>query len=162
MRSGRVDASQAQTDIESFAALEPLADGSRNFTKARYSVKTERLLLDKAQLLTLTAPELTVLIGSLRVLGANHGGSQHGVFTEQPGKLSNDFFRNLLDMAVEWKPTTRDNDTFEARDRKNRKALLILAVCQWRLPLCVIYCPREQPSPQTALGQLITHLKWNL
>lgn len=92
MRSGRVDASQAQTDIESFAALEPLADGSRNFTKARYSVKTERLLLDKAQLLTLTAPELTVLIGSLRVLGANHGGSQHGVFTEQPGKLSNDFF----------------------------------------------------------------------
>lgn len=115
---GRVDASQAQTDVESFAVLEPLADGLRNFTKARYSVKAEKLLLDKAQLLTLTAPELTVLVGGLRVLGANHGGSKHGVFTDQPGKLSNDFFRNLLDMGVEWKPTSGDNETFEGRDRK--------------------------------------------
>ncbi|GLO14599.1 catalase-peroxidase [Pseudomonas putida] len=117
-RPGRVDASQAQTDVESFAVLEPLADGFRNFTKAHYSVKAEKLLLDKAQLLTLTAPELTVLIGGLRVLGANHGGSQQGVFTDKPGTLSNDFFRNLLDMGVEWKPTSADNETFEGRDRK--------------------------------------------
>ncbi|MFV3288787.1 catalase/peroxidase HPI [Pseudomonas sp. NY11955] len=117
-RPGRVDASQAQTDVESFAVLEPLADGFRNFTKARYSVKAEKLLLDKAQLLTLTAPELTVLIGGLRVLGANHGGSKLGVFTDKPGTLSNDFFRNLLDMGVEWKPTSADNETFEGRDRK--------------------------------------------
>jgi len=117
-RPGRVDASQAQTDVESFAVLEPLADGFRNFTKARYSVKAEKLLLDKAQLLTLTAPELTVLIGGLRVLGANHGGSKQGVFTDKPGTLSNDFFRNLLDMGVEWKPTSADNETFEGRDRK--------------------------------------------
>ncbi|CAI3800748.1 Catalase-peroxidase [Pseudomonas sp. MM223] len=117
-RPGRVDASQAQTDVESFAVLEPLADGFRNFTKARYSVKAEKLLLDKAQLLTLTAPELTVLIGGLRVLGANHGDSKHGVFTDKPGTLSNDFFLNLLDMGVEWKPTSADNETFEGRDRK--------------------------------------------
>ncbi|WP_409262891.1 catalase/peroxidase HPI [Pseudomonas putida] len=117
-RPGRVDASQEQTDVESFAVLEPLADGFRNFTKARYSVKAEKLLLDKAQLLTLTAPELTVLIGGLRVLGANHGGSKLGVFTDKPGTLSNDFFRNLLDMSVEWKPTSADNETFEGRDRK--------------------------------------------
>ncbi|MGO1205707.1 MAG: catalase/peroxidase HPI [Pseudomonas putida] len=117
-RPGRVDASQAQTDVESFAVLEPLADGFRNFTKARYSVKAEKLLLDKAQLLTLTAPELTVLIGGLRVLGANHGGSKQGVFTDKPGTLSNDFFRTLLDMGVEWKPTSADNEAFEGRDRK--------------------------------------------
>ncbi|EKT4450844.1 catalase/peroxidase HPI [Pseudomonas putida] len=117
-RPGRVDASQAQTDVESFAVLEPLADGFRNFSKARYSVKAEKLLLDKAQLLTLTAPELTVLIGGLRVLGANHGGSQQGVFTDKPGTLSNDFFRNLLDMGVEWKSTSPDDETFEGRDRK--------------------------------------------
>ncbi|PYC37504.1 catalase/peroxidase HPI [Pseudomonas soli] len=114
---GRVDASQEQTDVESFAVLEPLADGFRNFSKARYSVKAEKLLLDKAQLLTLTAPELTVLIGGLRVLGANHGGSKEGVFTDKVGVLSNDFFRNLLDMGVEWKPTSADNEAFEGRDR---------------------------------------------
>ncbi|MDH0732554.1 catalase/peroxidase HPI [Pseudomonas sichuanensis] len=117
-RPGRVDASQEQTDVESFAVLEPLADGFRNFSKDRYSVKAEKLLLDKAQLLTLTAPELTVLIGGLRVLGANHGGSKDGVFTDKPGVLSNDFFRNLLDMGVEWKPTSADNERFEGRDRK--------------------------------------------
>lgn len=117
-RPGRVDASEAQTDVESFAVLEPLADGFRNFSKARYSVKAEKLLLDKAQLLSLTAPELTVLVGGLRVLGANHGGSKLGVFTDKPGTLSNDFFRNLLDMSVEWKPTSADNETFEGRDRK--------------------------------------------
>ncbi|MBC3504450.1 catalase/peroxidase HPI [Pseudomonas sp. SWRI59] len=117
-RPGRVDATQEQTDVESFAVLEPLADGFRNFTKDRYSVKAEKLLLDKAQLLTLTAPELTALIGGLRVLGANQGGSKDGVFTDRPGTLSNDFFRNLLDMGVEWKPTSADNEAFEGRDRK--------------------------------------------
>ncbi|QXH33313.1 catalase/peroxidase HPI [Pseudomonas muyukensis] len=117
-RPGRVDASQEQTDVESFAVLEPLADGFRNFSKARYSVKAEKLLLDKAQLLTLTAPELTVLIGGLRVLGANHGASKEGVFTDKVGVLSNDFFRNLLDMGVEWRPTSADNETFEGRERK--------------------------------------------
>ncbi|MEW9904821.1 catalase/peroxidase HPI [Pseudomonas putida] len=117
-RPGRMDASQEQTDVESFGVLEPLADGFRNFTKARYSVKAEKLLLDKAQLLTLTAPQMTVLIGGLRVLGANVGGSRLGVFTDKPGVLSNDFFRNLLDMGVEWKPTSADNETFEGRDRK--------------------------------------------
>lgn len=117
-RPGRVDASQEQTDVESFAVLEPLADGFRNFSKARYSVKAEKLLLDKAQLLTLTAPELVVLIGGLRVLGANHGASKEGVFTDKVGVLSNDFFRNLLDMGVEWRPTSADNETFEGRERK--------------------------------------------
>jgi len=115
---GRADASQAQTDVESFAVLEPLSDGFRNFSKSRYSVKAEKLLLDKAQLLTLTAPELTVLIGGLRVLGANHGGNTQGVFTDKVGTLNNDFFRNLLDMGVEWKPTSADNEAFEGRDRK--------------------------------------------
>ncbi|MBF8757697.1 catalase/peroxidase HPI [Pseudomonas guariconensis] len=118
-RPGRMDASQEQTDVESFGVLEPLADGFRNFSKARYSVKAEKLLLDKAQLLTLTAPEMTVLIGGLRVLGANAGGSRDGVFTDKPGVLSNDFFRNLLDMGVEWKPTSADNETFEGHDRKS-------------------------------------------
>ncbi|MGB8971462.1 MAG: catalase/peroxidase HPI, partial [Pseudomonas capeferrum] len=117
-RPGRDAATQEQTDVESFAVLEPLADGFRNFTKDRYSVKAEKLLLDKAQLLTLTAPELTALIGGLRVLGANQGGSKDGVFTDRPGTLSNDFFRNLLDMGVEWKPTSADNEAFEGRDRK--------------------------------------------
>ncbi|MCO7565467.1 catalase/peroxidase HPI [Pseudomonas sp. S 311-6] len=117
-RPGRMDASQEQTDVESFSVLEPLADGFRNFSKARYSVKAERLLVDKAQLLTLTAPQMTVLVGGLRVLGANTGGSKHGVFTDRPGVLSNDFFTNLLDMGVEWKPTSEDNETFEGRDRK--------------------------------------------
>ncbi|MFJ4387308.1 catalase/peroxidase HPI [Pseudomonas sp. NPDC089408] len=115
---GRADASQEQTDVESFAVLEPLSDGFRNFSKSRYSVKAEKLLLDKAQLLTLTAPELTVLIGGLRVLGANHGGNTQGVFTDKVGTLTNDFFRNLLDMGVEWKPTSADNEAFEGRDRK--------------------------------------------
>ena len=117
-RPGRVDASQAQTDVESFAVLEPLADCNRNITQARKIVKAVKQRLDNAPLLTLTAPELTVLIGGLRVLGANHGGSKQGVFTDKPGTLSNDFFRNLLDMGVEWKPTSADNEAFEGRDRK--------------------------------------------
>ncbi|MDX9856734.1 MAG: catalase/peroxidase HPI [candidate division Zixibacteria bacterium] len=114
---GRMDASQKQTDVDSFAVLEPRADGFRNYLKARYSVRAEELLVDKAQLLTLTAPEMTVLIGGLRVLGANVGGSRHGVFTQRPEALTNDFFVNLLDMNTTWKPTANDEDVFEGRDR---------------------------------------------
>ena len=113
---GRVDASQEQTDVEGFAPLEPVADGFRNYLKAEFSVTAEELLLDRAQLLTLTAPEMTVLVGGMRMLGANHGGSRHGVFTDKPGSLSNDFFVNLLDMGTEWKPTSDANE-FEGRDR---------------------------------------------
>jgi catalase-peroxidase len=116
---GRMDASQEQTDVKSFEPLEPLADGFRNFLKGRYSVPAEALLIDKAQLLTLTAPEMTVLIGGLRVLGANVGAAKHGVFTRRPGALSNDFFVNLLDMKTEWKPAPGDAGVFEGRDRKS-------------------------------------------
>jgi catalase-peroxidase len=114
---GRMDASQEQTDAASFAVLEPKADGFRNYLKAKYAVSAEELLVDKAQLLTLTAPEMTVLIGGMRVLGANFGGSQHGVFTKRPETLTNDFFVNLLDMSTTWKATSEDEDLFEGRDR---------------------------------------------
>jgi catalase-peroxidase len=114
---GRTDASQEQTDVEAFAVLEPAADGFRNYLKAKYSVTAEELLLDRAQLLTLTAPEMTVLVGGMRVLGANYGGSKHGVFSERPETLTNDFFVNLLDMDTEWKATSEDGDAFEGRDR---------------------------------------------
>lgn len=113
---GRMDASHEQTDAHSFAALEPAADGFRNFTKAKYAVPAEELLLDKAQLLTLTAPEMTVLVGGLRMLGANHGASKHGVFTSKKDTLSNDFFVNLLDMATEWKATSKHE--YAGHDRK--------------------------------------------
>ena len=103
--------------MASFAVLEPVADGFRNYLKTKFSVKAEELLVDKAQLLTLTAPEMTVLIGGLRVLGANFGQSPHGVFTKRPGTLTNDFFVNLLDMGTEWK-ATKDENVFEGRDRK--------------------------------------------
>jgi len=116
---GRTDASQEQTDVHSFAPLEPVADGFRNYLKGRYSVPAEALLIDKAQLLTLTAPEMTVLIGGLRVLGANAGAAKHGVFTHRPGVLSNDFYVNLLDMRTEWKAASGDAGTFEGRDRKS-------------------------------------------
>jgi catalase-peroxidase len=115
---GRVDASQEQTDVESFGFLEPIADGFRNYSKGKYTVAAETLLIDKAQLLTLTAPEMTVLLGGLRVLNTNVGQTRHGVFTDKPEALSNDFFTNLLDMGVEWQPTTRDADEFEGRDRR--------------------------------------------
>ena len=114
---GRTDATAEQTDAESFSVLEPVADGFRNFLKSKYSVTAEELLLDRAQLLTLTAPEMTVLVGGLRVLGANYGQSQHGVFTKQPERLTNDFFVNLLDMRTAWKPVSADADLFEGRDR---------------------------------------------
>jgi len=113
---GRADASQDQTDVESFAALEPEADGFRNYQKTTYTVSAEEMLVDKAQLLTLSAPEMTVLIGGLRALGV--GASQHGVFTKQPGKLTNDFFVNLTDMGVVWSPTSEAADVFNAHDRK--------------------------------------------
>lgn len=116
---GRMDASQEQTDAASFAVLEPKADGFRNYQKGRFSVTAEEMLIDRAQLLTLTAPEMTVLIGGLRVLGANFGGSRHGVLTRQPAALTNDFFINLLDMATEWQPTSDARETFEGRDRKS-------------------------------------------
>ncbi len=115
---GRMDASQEQTDAESFAYLEPVADGFRNYLKAKYAVSAEELLIDKAQLLTLTAPEMTVLVGGLRVLGANHGKSEHGVFTKRSERLTNDFFVNLLDMSTEWRATA-DEDVFEGHDRKS-------------------------------------------
>ena len=114
---GRMDASQEQTDVDSFAVLEPLADGFRNFQKARYTVSPEELLVDRAQLLTLTAPEMTVLVGGLRVLGANTGQSRHGVFTARPGVLTNDFFVNLLEMGTVWKAASESGDVFEGRDR---------------------------------------------
>jgi catalase-peroxidase len=114
---GRTDASQEQTDVESFAVLEPIADGFRNYLKGKYTISAEELLIDKAQLLTLTAPEMTVLVGGLRVLGANVGKSTHGVFTQQPETLTNDFFVNLLDMGTEWKAASEDG-VFEGHDRK--------------------------------------------
>ena len=114
---GRTDASQEQTDVKSFAVLEPTADGFRNYLKTKYSVSAEELLVDKAQLLTLTAPEMTVLIGGMRVLNTNFGHSKHGVFTKRPETLTNDFFVNLLDMSTIWKPTSKDEDVFEGYDR---------------------------------------------
>lgn len=115
---GRMDASQEQTDVDSFEAMEPLADGFRNFLKGKYRVPAETLLVDKAQLLTLTAPEMTALVGGLRVLGANVGGTQHGVFTHRPQALTNDFFVNLLDMGTTWHPVGEDG-LFEGRDRRS-------------------------------------------
>jgi len=115
---GRTDAAQEQTDVESFAVLEPIADGFRNYQSKKFSVTAEELLIDRAQLLTLTAPEMTVLIGGLRTLGANFENSRHGVFTKRPGTLTNDYFVNLLDMATEWKPVSKDADFFEGSDRK--------------------------------------------
>ncbi|MCR4268095.1 catalase/peroxidase HPI [Nitratireductor sp. ZSWI3] len=115
---GRMDASQEQTDVESFAPLEPFADGFRNYRRGPHRLSPEEQLVDKAQLLTLTAPEMTVLVGGLRVLGANAEGSKHGVFTERPGTLTNDFFVNLLDMGTKWQPAAGAEDVFEGRDRR--------------------------------------------
>jgi len=115
--AGRMDASQEQTDVESVGFLEPLADGFRNYSKTRFTVSTEELLVDKAQLLTLTAPELTVLVGGMRVLNTNFDGSSHGIFTQRPGLLSNDFFVNLLDMNTAWKATGEDKELYEGTDR---------------------------------------------
>jgi catalase-peroxidase len=118
---GRMDARQDQTDVESFAVLEPIADGFRNYLKGKFTVAAEQLLIDRAQLLTLTAPEMTVLVGGMRMLETNVGGARHGVFTSRPEVLSNDFFVNLLDMGTEWKRVSKDADAFEGRDRKTGK-----------------------------------------
>jgi catalase-peroxidase len=118
---GRMDASQEQTDVESFAPLEPAADGFRNYLGGKPRVSAEELLVDRAQLLTLTAPEMTVLVGGLRVLGANAGKSAHGVFTRQPGTLTNDFFVNLLDMSTQWQPSAGSEGVYEGRDRKTNE-----------------------------------------
>jgi catalase-peroxidase len=115
---GRTDASQDQTDVASFEPLEPIADAFRNYLKRRYSVPAEGLMIDKAQLLTLTAPEMTVLVGGMRVLGTNADGGRHGVLTDSPGTLGNDFFVNLLDMGTEWKPSADAPEAFEGRDRR--------------------------------------------
>ncbi len=116
--AGRSDASEEWTDAESFAPLEPVADGFRNYLQARFTVPAEEMLIDRAQLLTLTAPEMTVLVGGMRALGANANGSRHGIFTENPGTLSNDFFVNVLDMGLEWVPTSDEEEEFELRDRE--------------------------------------------
>ncbi len=115
--SGRADALEEQTDVESFAVLAPEADGFRNYLKTVFNVSAEEMLVDRAQLLTLSAPEMTVLVGGMRVLGANYGGTEHGVFTNRPGVLTNDFFVNLTDIGIEWEPTSEDAQTFEGRDR---------------------------------------------
>ena len=123
-KPGRMDASQEQTDVESFEPLEPRADGFRNYLRGKQRLSPEELLVDKAQLLSLTAPEMTVLVGGLRVLGANTGNSKHGVFTKKPGTLTNDFFVNLLDMSTQWQPSNHSNgsgDVFEGRDRKTNQ-----------------------------------------
>ncbi len=117
-KPGRMDAGQDQTDVESFAVLEPIADGFRNYLKGKFTVAAEQLLIDRAQLLTLTAPEMTVLVGGMRMLGTNVGGSKHGVLTSKPETLTNDFFVNLLDMRTEWKPVSDAKDVLEGRDRK--------------------------------------------
>jgi catalase-peroxidase len=114
---GRVDATAEQTEVESFELLEPIADGFRNYAKKEYTFSPEELLLDKSQLLGLTASEMSVLVGGMRTLGANYGDTKHGVWTDNPGKLSNDFFVNLTDMSVQWKPTSDKNETYEGRDR---------------------------------------------
>ncbi|RYZ25216.1 MAG: catalase-peroxidase, partial [Sphingobacteriales bacterium] len=119
---GRTDASQQQTDVISFNYLEPQADGFRNYRKTNLSVPTEAMLIDRAQLLTLTAPEMTVLVGGMRVLDTNYDGSKHGVFTENPGKLTNDFFVNLLDMDTQWKATGDDKELYEGRSRSDGKS----------------------------------------
>jgi catalase-peroxidase len=118
---GRTDASQEQTDVESFGVLEPTADGFRNYSRPGLGAAAEAMLVDRAQLLTLSAPEMTVLVGGLRVLGANHGGSRHGVFTKRPGVLTNDFFVHLLDMGTAWKAASDANDVFEGHDRATGK-----------------------------------------
>jgi catalase-peroxidase len=119
---GRADATQEQTDVESFAALEPVADGFRNYLGKGHRLPAEFLLLDRANLLTLSAPEMTVLVGGLRVLGANHQDSTLGVLTANPGTLTNDFFVNLLDLGTTWHPTTEDSETFEGRDATTGEA----------------------------------------
>jgi len=118
---GRGDASQDQTDVHSFGLLEPKADGFRNYLKTKYTISAEEMLIDRAQLMKLTAPEMTVLVGGMRVLSTNFDKSKHGVFTKKPETLTNDFFINLLDMSITWKEVSKKEDLFEGRDRKTNK-----------------------------------------
>ena len=118
---GRTDATDEQTDAESFEPLKPEADGFRNYRRARFTVSDEEMLVDRAQLLGLSAPEMTVLVGGMRVLDANYKQAKHGVFTKNPGQLTNDFFVNLTDLDTEWKPKSGEDDVFEGRDRKDRR-----------------------------------------
>ena len=160
-----MDASQEQTDAESFAVMEPEADGFRNYQKRAFTVSPEAMLVDQAQLLTLSAPEMTVLVGGLRVLGANVGQSKHGVFTTKVGALTNDFFVNLLDMGTIWKPTSDKAETFEGRDRKTgapevdghpcgSRVRLELAVAGPRRGLCTGRCEGEvRPRLRRGLEQ---------
>jgi catalase-peroxidase len=120
-KPGRTDASQEQTDVESFAYLEPKADGFRNYIRGEHTLSAEEMLVDRAQLMTLGAPEMTVLVGGLRVLGVNHGGSNHGVFTHRPETLTNDFFVNLLDFGIKWQAVSEAEEVFEGRDRKTNE-----------------------------------------
>ena len=129
---GRTDASQEQTDADSFAVLEPVADGFRNYLEGKYPVSAEELLIDRAQLLTLTAPEMTVLVGGMRVLNTNVGQTKHGVFTKRPEALTNDFFVNLLDMGTEWKAASDAKDVFEGRDRKTGAGQVDRHACRSR------------------------------
>ena len=145
---GRMDATQEQTDVDSFAPLEPVADGFRNYLKTRFAVPAEALLIDRAQLLTLTAPEMTVLIGGLRVLEVRVGQDRHGVFTDRPGALSNDFFRNLLDMGTEWKPLSPEREAFEgatARPASPNGRAAASTCCSARTRSCARW-PRSMPA----------------
>ena len=130
---GRMDATQEQTDIASFELLEPMADGFRNYLKTQYTISTEELLIDKAQLLTLTPPEMTVLVGGMRALNANYDGSKHGIFTTKKDELTNDFFVNLLDMSTEWKATSDTKEEFEGKDRKTGEAEVHRYSCRFDL-----------------------------
>ena len=147
--TGRTDASQDQTDIDSFAVLEPLADGFRNYLQADFAVSAEELLLDKAQLMTLSAPEMTALIGGMRVLNANVDAAQHGVFTDRPETLSNDFFVNLLDMGVEWKPVSAAEDVLKVVivRQVTSSGQVHVSICLDRIPSCV-------PLPKSMLAQV--------
>ena len=149
--AGRTDASAEQTDAESFDVLEPKADGFRNYLQVRFNVPTEELLIDRSQLLGLSAPEMTVLVGGLRVLGANHGGSSHGVFTDRPGQLTNDFFVNLLDMGTAWKQVSDESDeefvgtdrhTHEQKWTASRTDLVFGSNSQLRA-LCEVYAASD-------------------
>ncbi len=156
---GRTEASQEQTDEASFQVLEPAADGFRNYQKKKYAVRAEEILVDKAQLLTLTAPEMTVLVGGMRALNANFGNSRQGVFTDRPETLTNDFFVNLLDMSTEWKPASEDEDAYEGRDRASGKVKwtgtrvdLIFGsntstTCRERRPSGLVWCGPKPEKP---------------
>jgi catalase-peroxidase len=161
---GRMDATQEQTDVESFEVLEPEADGFRNYLKTKFTVATEELLVDKTQLLNLTAPEMTVLVGGMRILGGNWDGSKHGVFTDKIGALTNDFFVNLLDMSTEWKATSSDNETFEGIDRASGKtkwtatrADLIFGSNSELRALCEVYA--QDDSKEKFVNDFV--LAWN-